>query len=202
MRVAFVMGGIPGLGHSGSTIAGWTILEELHAAGHDVTAVLLPAPELLDESVPPRLEAIRKLGVDVRLVEIPPGEEPSRAAYLRSLLAPRDDELFPAARARPQVREALAGAEAFLAFGIEAIAAGAGLDTPGLAVLSHPPGVSRRLRARYGRTSLAERSFLFHADRRTAAGMRRLPRGVGGRARGAEILLDLRFPGRRGVAGA
>jgi glycosyltransferase involved in cell wall biosynthesis len=173
MQVAFVMGGIPGLGHSGSTIAAWTILEELRAAGHDVTAVLLPAPELLDESVPPRLEAIRQLGIDVRLVEIPPGSRPSRAEFVRSLLAPRDDELFPAGRARPQVREALAGEEAFLAFGIEAIAATAGLDTPGLAVLSHPPGVSRRLRARYGRTSLAERSFLFHSDRRTSALLKR-----------------------------
>jgi glycosyltransferase involved in cell wall biosynthesis len=167
MRAALVMGGIPSLGHSGSTLAAWALLEELLAASHQVTAVLLPAPELLDESVPPRLEAIRQLGVDVRLVEIPPGSRPSRADVVRSLVIPRDDELFPAARARPRVRKALSGAEAFLAFGIEAIAATAG-NARGLAVLSHPPGVSRRIRARYGQTSLYERSFLLHADRRTA----------------------------------
>jgi glycosyltransferase involved in cell wall biosynthesis len=177
VRIAFVMGGIPSLGHSGSTIAAWTIVEELRAAVHDVTAVLLPAPELLDESVPPRIDALRGLGVEVRLVEIPPGRRPSRADLARSLIAPRDDELFPAARARPQVLEALADASAFLAFGIEAIAASAGASR-GLAVLSHPPGVSRRLRRRYQPPqSLAGRvgewSFLLHADRHTAALLRR-----------------------------
>jgi glycosyltransferase involved in cell wall biosynthesis len=179
MRTAFVMGGIPSLGHSGSTIAGWGILEELRGAGHDVTALLLPAPELLDDSVPARLAALARLGVEARLIEIPPappsppGRWRARATLVRSLVAPNDDELFPASRARPQVREGIAGADAFLAFGIEAIAAAAGADTPGLAALSHPPGVSRRLRLRYDPPrSLAghagERSFLLHADRRTA----------------------------------
>ena len=163
------MGGIPALGHSGSTIAAWTILEELRSTGHDATAVLLPAPDLLDASVSQQVEAIERLGVEVRLIEVPPaGAASSRAGFLRSLLAPRDEELFPAARARATVRDALEGAGAFLAFGIEAIAASAG-NAGGLAVLSHPPGVSRRLRARYGGTSLYERSFLHHADRRTAA---------------------------------
>jgi glycosyltransferase involved in cell wall biosynthesis len=166
------MGGIPALGHSGSTIAAWTILEELRSAGHDVTAVLLPAPELLDESVAQRVDAIGELGVEARFVEIPPASAPaSRVGYIRSLLAPRDAELFPAARARAEVRTALKDADAFLAFGIEAIAASA-RNARGLAVLSHPPGVPRRLRARYGRISLYERSFLLHADRRTAALLR------------------------------
>src|SRR2546423_6068167 len=152
MRAAFVMGGIPSLGRSGSTIAAWTILEELRRTGHDVTAVLVPAPELLDESLPARLDAFRELGAEVRVVEIPEAGPPAqgrwraRAAFARSLLAPRDDELFPAVRTRPRVHDALAGADAFLAFGIEAIAAGAGANPPGLAVVSHPPGVSRRLR--------------------------------------------------------
>jgi glycosyltransferase involved in cell wall biosynthesis len=162
VRIAFVIGGIPSLGHSGSTIAAWTILEELVAAGHDVTAILLPAPELLDESVTPRLEEIRRLGVDVRIVDIPPARPLRRPAFVRSLIAPRDEELFPAARAGFAL-----DCDAFLAFGIEAIAATAG-NPRGLAVLSHPPGVSRRIRARYSRTSLWERSFLFHADRRAA----------------------------------
>jgi hypothetical protein len=162
VRIAFVMGGIPALGQSGSTIAAWTILAELVAAGHDVTAILLPAPELLDESGPPRLEAIRQLGVDVRVIEIPPAPRLGRVAFVRSFVAPRDGELFPAARARTAL-----DCDAFLAFGIEAIAATAG-NARGLAVLSHPPGVSRRIRARYGGTSLWERSFLFHADRRAA----------------------------------
>lgn len=184
MRLGYVHGGIPGLGHSGSTIAAWTILEELLAAGHEVTAVLVPAPELLDESVPGRLETLRALDVDVRLVEIPAADPPpagrwrARAAFARSLLVPRDDELFPSIRARPDVHDALAGVDAFLAFGIEAIAAGAEANRPGLAVLSHPPAVSRRLRLRYDPPrSLAgragERSFLVHADRRTVRLLKR-----------------------------
>jgi glycosyltransferase involved in cell wall biosynthesis len=173
MRIALVIGGIPALGHSGSTIAAWTILEELRSAGHDVTAVLLPAPELLDGAVAQQVDAIGRLGVEVRFVHVPTATAPaSRVGYVRSLVAPRDEELFPAARARARVREALADADAFLAFGIEAIAASAG-NAGGLAVLSHPPGVSRRIRARYGQsTSLYERSFLLHADRRTAALLR------------------------------
>src|SRR5438132_5162262 len=67
-----------------------------------------------------------------------------------------------------------------MAFGIEAIAATAHLDVaPFLAVLSHPPGVSRRARLRYDPPQRAlvarasERSFLAHADRRTAKLLRR-----------------------------
>jgi glycosyltransferase involved in cell wall biosynthesis len=179
VRIAFVMGGIPELGHSGSTIAAWAIIEELLSAGHEVTALLLPAPELVDETVATRLDAIRGLGADVRLVEIPAASPPprgrwrARLAFARSLVGPRDEELFPSARARASVREAVAETEAFLAFGIEAIAACAGVDR-GLAVLSHPPGVSRGLRLRYvPPRSLAGRagewSFLAHADRRAAS---------------------------------
>ena len=172
MQIGFVMGGVPALGQSGSTIAAWTILEELRSAGHEVTAVLLPAPELVDESIAQRLQATEKLGVEVRLLEVPTPAAPlSRAGYVRSLLVPHDEELFPAARARAQVRDALEGADSFLAFGIEAIAASTG-NPRGLAMLSHPPGVPRRIRARYGRTSLYERSFLLHADRHTAALLR------------------------------
>jgi len=187
VRIAFVMGGIPSLGHSGSTIAAWTIVEELVAAGHDVTAVLLPETALVDESVPARIEALQRLGVDVRLVEVPPPPAPppgrwrARAAFARSLVAPRDEELFPAARSAGGVRDALGDprAAAALAFGIEAIAATAGLASPPrLAVLSHPPGVSRRLRLRYDPPRMlagraGERSFLAHADRRTAALLKR-----------------------------
>src|SRR5207302_1445797 len=64
--------------------------------------------------------------------------------------------------------------------GLDAIAATAHLDAaPFLAVLSHPPGVSRRVRLRYDPPQRAlvarasERSFLAHADRRTAKLLRR-----------------------------
>lgn len=182
MQIAFLMGGIPSLGHSGSTIAAWTILGELCEAGHEVTAVLLPEPALVDESAPARLAALERLGVRVMVVELPAaqgrgGRWRRRMAFARGLAAPRDEELFPAARVRARVRDTLAGADAFLAFGIEAIASAEGASAPGLAVLSHPPGVSRRLRFRYDPPrSLAgragERSFLRHADRRTAALLR------------------------------
>lgn len=184
MRAALVIGGIPSLGHSGSTLASWTILEQLLAAGHEVTAVLLPAAELVDETAPARYEAIERLGATVRVVEIPPARAPeprwrARVVLARSLAAPRDDELFPAVRARAGVAAALQGTETGIAFGIEAIAATAELDRPPLlAVLSHPPGVARRLRLRYHRprTRLgraSELSFLARADRRTARMLRR-----------------------------
>src|SRR5919197_4668301 len=179
MRVGFVIGGIPSLGHSGSTLASWTIVETLLHAGHEVTAVLCPAGYLLDETVPGRLAALERLGADVRVVEVPEPGPVSRPRFLRSLVAPTDADLLPAARAAEGVRGALEGVDVVMSFGIEAIAATAGLDAaPFFAVLSHPPGVPRRLRLRddpvprslLGRA--AERSFLLHADRRTAALLR------------------------------
>jgi glycosyltransferase involved in cell wall biosynthesis len=189
VRIAFVMGGIPSLGHSGSTIAAWTILEQLLAARHEVTAILLPEASLVDETAPERFEAIERLGVGVRLVEPPSAAVPSerwrrRLDFARSLVRPRDDELFPALRASSAVRGELerARAEAAIAFGFEAAAATSALSSPStLALLSHPPGVSRRLRHRYGRSAgtlisrVGERSFLAYADRRAATLLGRLP---------------------------
>src|SRR5437763_11615830 len=180
MRVGFVIGGIPSLGHSGSTLASWTIVEALLRAGHDVTAVLCPAGYLLDESVPERVAALEQLGADVRVVEVPDPGPVSRARFARSLVAPTDGDLPPAARAADAVRAALGEIDAGMAFGIEAIAATASYDVaPFLAVLSHPPVVPRRLRLRYDpvpRSVVArasELSFVAHANRRTAALLRR-----------------------------
>jgi glycosyltransferase involved in cell wall biosynthesis len=180
VRAAFVIGGIPSLGHSGSTLASWTIIEALLQAGHDVTAVLCPAGYLLDETVPARLEALERLGADVRVVEVPTAPAPpsrwtARTRFARALVKPLDSDLFPSVRAADGVRAAIRDADVGMAFGIEAIAATARLrDPPFLAVLSHPPGVPRRLRLRYdagGRsvvTRASELSFVAHADRRTA----------------------------------
>jgi glycosyltransferase involved in cell wall biosynthesis len=180
MRVAFTMGGIPSLGHSGSTLASWSILTDVLAAGHDVTAVLLPEASLVDGTVPERIEQLERLGVAVRLVEVPAvpprGRWRARVDYARALAAPTAADLFPAARAADAVAAAVVDADAGVAFGIEAIAATAGLAKPFLALLSHPPAVSRRVRQRYdpaAAASVAARSFLAHADRRTAALLRR-----------------------------
>jgi len=186
VRVAFAIGGIPSLGHSGSTIASWIIISELLAAGHEVTAVLLPAAYLLDDSAPKRFEELERLGATVRVVDVPPPATPgsrwrARAAFVRSVARPDDEALFPSVRAQADVEAALAGADAGLAFGIEAIAGTAGARLPMLAALSHPPGVARRVRARYARTErsmlghASERSFLARADRRTAGLLRQFP---------------------------
>ncbi|HYZ77584.1 MAG TPA: hypothetical protein VE596_09440 [Gaiellaceae bacterium] len=175
MRVGFVIGGIPSLGHSGSTLASWTIVETLLGAGHEVTAVLCPARYLLDETVPERVASLERLGAAVRVVEVPDPGPVSRARFLRSLVAPTGADLLPAVRSADGVRAALGDVDVGMAFGIEAIAATARYDrAPFLAVLSHPPGVPRRLRLRYdpvprsplGRAS--ELSFVAHANRRTA----------------------------------
>lgn len=194
MRVAFAIGGIPSLGHSGSTIASWLLVSALLDAGHDVTAVLLPVPELLDETAEERFAALERLGATVRHVEVrrpgpPAGRWRARRHFAAALAQPRDEDLFPAARVREAVAAAVADADAGLAFGIEAIVAAAPVATspPFLAVLSHPPAVPRRLRLRYdagGRRGLhpnavasrvSELSFLAHADRRTAGLLRRFP---------------------------
>jgi hypothetical protein len=187
LRVAFVMGGIPSLGQSGSTLATWVLISELLDAGHELDAVLLPDRTLLDETVPDRLAALERLGARVRLIEVPDPPARSRgqarAVFARSFVAPRDEDLFPARRAAVAVRAALddAGCDVGLAFGIEAIAATSGVATPVLAALSHPPGVPRRLRLRddppprTAASALAQRSFLLHADRRTARLLRRFP---------------------------
>ena len=113
MRVAFLHGGIPSLGHSGSTIAAWTIIEELLSAGHEVTAVLLPEHTLIDETASDRLAALEGLGVAVEVVEVPAAPEVAgprwrrRLAFARSLALPRDAELFPPVRAAGRVSEAL-----------------------------------------------------------------------------------------------
>jgi glycosyltransferase involved in cell wall biosynthesis len=180
MRVGFVIGGIPSLGHSGSTLASWTILETLVGAGHEVTAVLCPAGYLLDDTVPGRVDALERLGADVRLVEVPDPGAVSRLRFARSLVAPSDADLLPAARAAEGVRAALGEIDVGMAFGIEAIAATASYGrAPFLALLSHPPGVPRRLRLRYDpvpRSLVArasELSFVAHANRRTAGLLRR-----------------------------
>ena len=185
MRVGFAIGGIPSLGHSGSTIASWIIVSELLAAGHDVTAVLLPAGYLLDATAPERFEALERLGATVRVIDVPApaqaGRWRARATYGRSLVHPRNEELLPSVRAGEDVRRALEGMDAGIAFGIEAIAATAGSDVPILAALSHPPGVARGVRARYAPSernllgSASERSFLHFADRRTAGLLRSFP---------------------------
>jgi glycosyltransferase involved in cell wall biosynthesis len=186
VRVAFAIGGIPSLGHSGSTIASWIIISELLAAGHEVTAVLLPATYLLDDTASKRFEELERLGATVRVIDVPPPAAPGsrwrgRASFVRSVIRPDDEALFPSVRARADVEAALADADTGLAFGIEAIAATAGARVPMLAALSHPPGVARRVRARYERTErsvlghASERSFLARADSRTAGLLRQFP---------------------------
>lgn len=182
------MGGIPSLGHSGSTIAAWTIIEELLESGHEVTAILLPERSLVDETGPDRLAALERLGVAVRLIEIPgaPADDRRwrrRLAFARSLAWPGDDELFPSARAGKAVQDTLEAerVEAGIAFAFEAIAATWSRRTiPLLALLSHPPGVSRRVRVRYGPSGgrvwrASQRSFLLHADRRASRMLQAFP---------------------------
>src|ERR687888_2009898 len=120
MRVGFVIGGIPSLGHSGSTLASWTIIETLLHAGHEVTAVLCPAGYLLDETVPGRLAALERLGADVRVVEVPEAGPVSRARFVRSLVAPTDADLLPAARVAEGVRRGVRGGAGRMCFRGEA----------------------------------------------------------------------------------
>src|SRR5207237_928986 len=88
MHVGFVIGGIPSLGHSGSTLASWTIVETLLGAGHEVTAVPCPAGYLLDETVPNRVPALGRLGGRVGIAGVPDPGPASRLRFARSPAAP------------------------------------------------------------------------------------------------------------------
>ncbi len=111
---------------------------------------------------------------------MPRSRWPARAHYARSVVWPGDDTLFPTAASAPALSQAIAGLgpDAVVAHGTNAVSAAAGIAAPKLALVSDPPGLSRRLRTRWdpqypwrlGRDELLYRlgsaTFARRADRR------------------------------------
>src|SRR2546423_9247138 len=99
MRVATVFAGFPSRWRAGGPLMHWAAISALVSAGHEVTFVSLPWAD--DPPREDRIEAIRELGANVVLVPPPrPASHPlgrwrARREYLRSLLWPGDETLFP-----------------------------------------------------------------------------------------------------------
>jgi glycosyltransferase involved in cell wall biosynthesis len=191
VRLATVFAGLPNPWQGGGPLTHWAILSTLAGAGHDVAFVSLPWEDGRRDAQ--RIAALRDLGVGVVLLDAPTVREPpgerwrARRAYARTLLWPPDDALFPTAEVASALSAAIGELEpdVVLAHGTPAVSAGYRLPLPSLALISDPPGLSRRLRTlwdplhpwRLGREELIYRlgaaSYAFHADRRMIAMLRR-----------------------------
>jgi glycosyltransferase involved in cell wall biosynthesis len=190
LRVATVFAGVPNPFQAGGPLTHWALLGRLVETGHDVLFCSLPWEG--DRNRAERLEALRELGV--RIAALPPqaertsgdGRWRARLEYARALTWPADETLFPTTRYEAALHEALASErpEAVLAHGTPAVTASCRAPYPKLALMSDPPGLSRRLRTQYeptypwrlGRNELLYRigatSYGRRADRRILAVLR------------------------------
>lgn len=184
MRVATVFAGAPNPWQAGGPLTHWAILGTLADAGHDVVFCSLPWEG--DPGRAERLDALRELGVRVRTLphepEPPPapGRWRARLDYARALTWPDDRTLFPTGVYQRALLETLAEEQpdVVLAHGTPAVTATYRAPYPKLALMSDPPGLSRRLRTQYeptypwrlGRDALLYRlgalSYALRADRR------------------------------------
>jgi hypothetical protein len=195
LHVGVVYIGVPNTGHGGGSLTAFSFITSLLQAGHRVTTFPLMAKEL-DLRWEERIEPLRELGSGIRPIAqaAPSGPARSRAraraAYLRDLVWPTAEALFPSTRQAPELRSAFAEeqVDAGLVYGTEAVAASySGLGVPVMALMSDPPGLSRRVRMRYDAAGpwslrpdkvsyrLSQLSYGVHADRRMLSMLRRFP---------------------------
>jgi glycosyltransferase involved in cell wall biosynthesis len=213
-HVGVVYIGVPNTGHGGGSLTAFSFITALLHAGHRVTTFPLLADEL-DLRWEERIGPLVELGSRVRPISRPAPQPPprsrarARAAYARTLVWPSDEALFPSARQADELRASFVeeGVETGLVYGTEAIAAShRGLPVPTMALLSDPPGLSRRVRLRYdarrpwsARPSdvsyrLSQLSYGLHADRLMLTMLRRFP------TVGMFAAHHARWARRRGVA--
>jgi glycosyltransferase involved in cell wall biosynthesis len=191
VRVATVFAGAPNPWQAGGPLTHWATLGAFVEAGHDVVFCSLPWEGDRDRGE--RLDALRGLGVEVQTVrpqpEQPtaPGRWRARLDYARTLAWPDDRSLFPTTVYGRALADALreVGPDVVLTHGTPAVTAGYRVPYPKLALMSDPPGLSRRLRTRYeptypwriGRDAFLYRlgaaSYAARADRRILAILRR-----------------------------
>jgi hypothetical protein len=191
MRVATIFAGVPNRWQAGGPLTHWATLTALLDAGHDIVFVSLPWEGESEE--PGRLDAVRELGVKVRVVpESQAQAEPhsrwrTRLEYGRTVAWPADGTMFPTQAVASGLAAVLAeeDPDAFVAHGTPAVSAAHELTIPKLALVSDPPGLTRRLRKqwepqypwRIGRDELLYRigstTFAYRADRRFVEMLRR-----------------------------
>jgi glycosyltransferase involved in cell wall biosynthesis len=189
LHVATLFAGVPNAFEAGGPLTHWALVSGLLGRGHRVTFVALPWEAPPSDA---RLEALRSRGAEVIVLPAPPPQVPAgrwqeRGRYLRSIAWPDDETLFPTAASAPALTEAIAGVEpdVVVAHATNALSASAALGVPRLALVSDPPGLSRRLRTqwdpqypwRLGRDELLYRlgsaTFARRADRRFVELLRR-----------------------------
>jgi glycosyltransferase involved in cell wall biosynthesis len=189
LHVATLFAGVPNPWEAGGPLTHWALLSALLDRGHRVSFVALPWDSPPSEA---RLTALRSRGAEV--VVLPPpshrfsrGRSQERRRYLRSVLWPGDETLFPTAASAPALAHTIRELEPdfVVAHATNAVSAAAGLPLRKLALVSDPPGLSRRLRTRWdpqypwrlGRDELLYRlgsaSFAYRADRRFVQLLRR-----------------------------
>lgn len=189
MHVATLFAGVPNPWEAGGPLTHWALLSALLDEGHRVTLVALPWDSPPSEQ---RVAALRARGAEVLVLPAPTaavtaGRWRVRGRYARSIVWPGDATLFPTTTSAPELGRAIAelDPDAVVAHGTNAVSAAAGLATPKLALVSDPPGLSRRLRTRWdpqypwrlGRDELlyrlASATFAQRADRRFLQLLRR-----------------------------
>jgi glycosyltransferase involved in cell wall biosynthesis len=191
VRVTTVFAGVPNPWQAGGPLTHRAILGVLVESGHDVLFCSLPWEA--DQQRTEQLAALRALGVRVKTVaprregKASSGRWRARLDYARALTWPDDSTLFPTNAYATALAEVLRDErpEVVLAHGTPAVSATYGLAYPKLALMSDPPGLSRRLRTQYepthrwrlGRDELLYRlgaaSYASRADRRILAMLRR-----------------------------
>jgi glycosyltransferase involved in cell wall biosynthesis len=190
VRVATVFAGVPNPWQAGGPLTHWATIGALLDAGHEVVFVSLPWDDPRGDE---RVAALRERGAEVVVVPRRPeareeaGRWSARLGYARALAWPPDETLFPSLAYAAPLARALAEVrpDAVLAHGTPAVTAASTLPYPKLALMSDPPGLSRRLRTRYepthpwrlGRDELLYRlgaaSYALRADRRVLELLRR-----------------------------
>jgi glycosyltransferase involved in cell wall biosynthesis len=185
VRIAVVVaGGVPNPAQSGSSVTVWTIVGHLLASGHEVTVVVLHGERLDDpgRGLDERVEALRGLGADVRLVRSRADEALAGLAFdarsrLRRAWRPPEVELLPQLVDTDAVAEAVeeTGADVVYAYHWEAVAATRSLRgrKPRFATVVDLPQLSSwyRWRSTPGRLTRAGVSRLVWLQAR----LRRLP---------------------------
>jgi glycosyltransferase involved in cell wall biosynthesis len=195
LHVGVVYIGVPNTGHGGASLTAFSFISSLLQAGHGVTTFPLLADEL-DLRWEDRIAPLRALGSEVRPIAPPRAVGPAgsrlraRAVYARDLLWPHQEALFPSTAQHPELRSAFAeaGIDAGLVYGTDAVAASyRGLGVPVMALMSDPPGLSRRvrmqfdpgapwgLRPKHAAYRLGQLAYWLHADRRLVSMLRRFP---------------------------
>lgn len=153
-----VGGGAPNPTASGGAVTTWTILSELRAQGHDVTAVVVRDPERYDptaESEESRERRIRDLGAEIvpvvsRSTEFFRSRPRSLADRLERAWRPLDAELFPNLVDADTVEEAVADTapESLFVYHFDMVAASRKVTAPRFAAVGDPPQLSALYRFR------------------------------------------------------